>query len=364
MEVFAITRLSTYGSLSNYQTVVWNSSLPLPPIQPPELIYEEREIDKYSFIVTNETILDLEVSSTVYSSYERLYQTSISGGSNYINSSFLVASQICYNNYTDPSNPLASLIADYGSGFCEYFAVEGGAAFPGYDYYTNFVLFYSNVPRTKIYYTVGNGIVSYSGSIPGGTTVYTIIFNSTTNLLIEYSAIGTETCCPLMGPHYAFGNCIATGLPPEPCRDSSIVTYSKYRIVNSSTWEDSFIFTPRCPYDIVYYLDGDEPSVAPSMSPTVLTTSPSISLTSQPSFQVIPSKQPTQIDNLESKSGSATNSNTSTVSFIFLYTLIPSFFIWLGTIYYFCTYWKPKNGSSSNDNKSESIREPFIRSVV
>lgn len=96
---------------STTYTVVWNArKYPLPPTQPPEVIFDSNEVNNYHFTATNESILNTFITATYYSSYEKLAITAIAGGTNLINGSYISLSQISYSNYSDPRYLLTSYI--------------------------------------------------------------------------------------------------------------------------------------------------------------------------------------------------------------------------------------------------------------
>ena len=139
-----------------------------------------------------------------FSSYSRLTTQTNAGGYN----QGLPSQSFSNLDYANPTDPDASLFAQFETQTCDYHQTESGASYPGYDRYAKDLQLYydSGVP---IYYEYTNystfgpshvyEVLVPSQETPPRMLTYTLAYESSTNYLRAYVINGTEYCCPNNG---------------------------------------------------------------------------------------------------------------------------------------------------------------------
>lgn len=231
----------------------WNPSTdPLPPLQPKEMGAALLNVQNYYVVSNLQPYLSLNVAGFTFMSLSKQFQQSISSGQN-LGSPLM---QIASANYTVPQSNSASLLADYNTQTCLSGPIEGDSPYPGYNYYQNEINFLYSAGIPVDYSTfVKDGVTywQYSSPVPWNNPLlprainYTVIFDSSTGYLVEYSLAGTEYCC--LG---VVGYCPNSGLCPDGSSPvliyaSTIQYWSDYQIFNSTSWEPGF-FGDYCPF--------------------------------------------------------------------------------------------------------------------
>lgn len=230
---------------------LWNLSDPLPPLQPKEVGLQTLNRQDYYIVGNGKKLFDITVSGYQFESYENQIVIAYATGQNSNTNPTSPLMQYAYNNYLTKQNMLAS----YTTQTCTYGSVEGYSPYPGYDFYTSYILYlYSqNAPITFDYITLPEygTCLKYTAPVPWNNNqlprnmTYTLIYQQSTGYLIEYNLIGTEYCC-------LEGYCPNEGL----CNDGSepFLTYAMtnqtlygYQIFNSTSWPQNF-FQPYCPF--------------------------------------------------------------------------------------------------------------------
>jgi len=240
------------GSSAKTVTRLWKSTDPTPPVQPKECQSQRDEQSIYDYVAGGKVRPDSSFFGYEFSSFK--HQTVLSQTGGYVNGPL---SMITWTNFTAPNDPKAGLQLQVSSATCQYWNVEGGAPYPGYDYYTNLVLSMS-AAGSYVYFTVTDSDPIYgnltSWTIPfpnaDGIVNYTVSYTSN-NWLVYYIAQGYQYCCAEACPGR-----------DQSCRDGSTSAYAEtftqvhtYNYVvypDNHTWPVGMLQKPTCPYDIQF----------------------------------------------------------------------------------------------------------------
>ena len=243
--LFAVTKGSSQGK-------VWNPATdPIPPLQPKEVGMQLYNAGSYYIAESGAILSNLQISGYQFESYANQVVVALANGQN-VSSPPVPFMQYSWNNFTSGAN----LLAEYTSQTCTTGEVEGGAPYPGYDFYTEYIfsLYYSNI--TVYYQNItrpGYGsCLQYSAYAPWDNPalprnlIYTLVYQESTGYMIEYSLNGTEYCC-LNGDCPNSGNC-ADGSVPLLTVANTNQTMFGYQIFTEDSWPAGF-FDPYCPFD-------------------------------------------------------------------------------------------------------------------
>lgn len=234
-------------------STLWNTTQPMPPLQPKELGVELLNYQYYTLIPSNDVILDLNVQAYQFNSFSQLVQMATTAGK--VNGVPQV--QLSYGNYQDPSSYTASMLAHYDDQTCSYSQIEGESPYPGYDYYQNLLLslYYGGIP---VYFDYVNlpeygQCLQYSATPPWISEdlprdlTYTLTFQESTGHLVIYSLVGTEYCCPGVNVYCPNSGPCNDGTQPLLTMANTTSFYGPYQIFAADSWSDGF-FGPYCPF--------------------------------------------------------------------------------------------------------------------
>lgn len=230
---------------------LWNATTdPLPPPQPAEVGMQTLQTQSYTYANNGSVFFDLTVSGYQFSSYANQIIIAFSAGQN-AGSPPAPLMQYAYNNFASGEN----MLAGYDTQTCAYGEVEGNVPFPGYDYYSNYLLllYDMGVPITFENVTLPElGVcLRYSAPVPWNNPqlprnlTYTLTFQNSTGYLIEYQLHGTEYCCPDMF-------CPNSGLCPDGSAPQLIIANTDqqlygYQVFSNASWPSGF-FDAYCPF--------------------------------------------------------------------------------------------------------------------
>lgn len=177
--------------------------------------------------------------------------------------------QVASDNFSNPNSAQAELLAQWSDQTCEYYGIEGGSAYNGYDYYTNEILslYDSGVP---IYYEyiesqVYGLCIQYIASLPHTESqnfTYFLTYQNSTGYLLEYAIRGEELCCGIA--NYT-GCACPNGVeaPSVYVYANSTVQYSNYQVFESGNIWPAGFFGLYCPSGFSTTF-----TAAPSAAPT------------------------------------------------------------------------------------------------
>jgi hypothetical protein len=177
--------------------------------------------------------------------------------------------QVASDNFSNPNAAQAELLAQWSDQTCEYYGIEGGSTFNGYDYYTNEILslYYSGVPIFYEYIdsSVYGLCIQYIATLPPTESqnfTYYLTYQNSTGYLLEYAIRGEELCCGIA--NYT-GCACPNGVVASSVHvyANSTVQYSNYQVFESSSVWPSGFFGLYCPSGF-----SSSFTAAPSASPT------------------------------------------------------------------------------------------------
>jgi hypothetical protein len=238
---------------------VWNPSTdPLPPVQPKEVGFLIENVYNNTFVNEGVQLLDVQIFGYQLNSYN-LQTVQVSSGGYNQNQAVM---QFSYQNLSVPDSSTASLYAQYGSKSCSFSPSEGGTPYQGYDYYTNAVLAFSADPNTTVYFEemyypdYGDCLVysvpvpwPYDSPVYPRKMNYTIIYQKSTNYLVQYSLKGTEYCCADTGTCVDQQLYCNDGSDPLLTFTTSDSYYSNYHIFDNNAYNSSSVLGAYCPFD-------------------------------------------------------------------------------------------------------------------
>jgi hypothetical protein len=229
------------------------SSDPMPPYLPKECSTQRLERNNYTFLDNGQSLRLTYLPGYEFFSYRHQTTHSMAGG---YNNNYSPVSMITWTNFTDPLNPKAGMQMKVSDGQCDFWPIEGGTSYMGYDYYANLILSLNSI-GTPVYFSTSTdpeygNITSYTVPLInfGGVVNYTASFFDG-NKLLYYIADGNQWCC--------LDYCAEEG---EPCREGGTSrysrTYSEVKYTNYVVYDDDYVWpeallvAPACPYSTQY----------------------------------------------------------------------------------------------------------------
>ena len=240
----------------------WNTD-PLPPIQPKECFYQQEEANNYTFTANHYTFRDSFIAGYSYESDKHLSVVVSAGGNNNQNPVALIS----FTNFTSPNDPKAGLQIMFHENVCNYWEVEGGSNFPGYDFYLNQILSL-NATGGAVYYTNYTDPSKNLGPVlyftaplvnAGGIVNYTTAYSASTGLLLYYIADGYQYCCEDFCSGNLTASCREGSNAPHPqYTRSTTIQYRLNHLVypESYLWPIGLFTKPSCPYATSYCNGG------------------------------------------------------------------------------------------------------------
>lgn len=144
------------------------------------------------------------------------------------------------------------MLTQWSDQSCEYYGIEGGSEYNGYDYYTNQIstLYSAGVPIYFQYFDTPNyGMcIQYIATLPPSESqnfTYFLTYQNSTGYLLEYKISGTELCCGIAN----YSGCACPNgvvAPSVYVYANSSVFYSNYYILSENDWPNGF-FGEYCP---------------------------------------------------------------------------------------------------------------------
>lgn len=233
---------------------LWNiSSDPMPPYLPKECSAQRMESNNYTFLDTGANLRLTFLPGYEFFSYQHLTTHSMAGG---YENNYAPISMMSWTNFTDPLDPKAGMQMKVFEGQCDFWPIEGGTDYTGYDYYANLIMDLYNM-GSPVYYSTSadpeyGAITSYTASLlnAGGIVNYTASFHDTDKLLY-YIANGYQWCCLDFCP--GEGGVCREGGSARYSRTYSEVKYTNYVVYEDNyVWPPSFLYAPECPYSTQY----------------------------------------------------------------------------------------------------------------
>ena len=252
--LFVLTVTTTFVTAT-----LWNKTTDaLPPLLPKECMSQRLENNNYTFVDNGQVLRETSLPGYSYASYQLLCTLNLNGGYNTVGSEQAIPqSMVSWSNYSTSANSdKATLQLFIGDGYCQYWAIEGGTPYMGYDYYANeIVALYDS--GTPVYYTesideVYGVLRSYTVPLMNNDAIvnYTTTYTSD-DLLLDYTAEGHQYCC--------LSNCAPKGTPCREGGESRLAkTYSNVRYTDyviypdNYTWPNAMYTAPPCPYSTQY----------------------------------------------------------------------------------------------------------------
>jgi hypothetical protein len=178
----------------------------LPPVLPKEYAHSFHEEYKATSLTSGRVLNHQVLAGTQYWSLGALSTRGMVSSGPGLDKGTVnaVISQLTVTNYSDPS-ARASLVVDLVNHTCDYYAVEGAASYPGYDYYRRFIAGATAAGIGVVQYNASNWVhdgqrygpvniwaATPPTGVPGRVLTYTIVFLQDTNHLLSYQTNGTE----------------------------------------------------------------------------------------------------------------------------------------------------------------------------